>query len=73
MSCFTKLSLINDTGNINQRIERRKSNKQLRSNRKSNIMFHWYCKSTYDFRQFFYSKLHIIWDGENISYYKISI
>jgi len=27
MSCFTKLSLINNMGKINERIERRKSNK----------------------------------------------
>jgi len=40
MICFTKLSLINDKGKINER--------------KGTLMLHWYCKATYNLGQFFF-------------------
>jgi len=56
MSCFTKLSLINNMGKINERIERRESNIFKVIIGKVTLMLHWYCKTIYSLRQFFFPK-----------------
>ena len=51
MRCFTKLSLINNMGKINERIEIVKV-----IIGKVTLMLHWYCKTTYNLGQIFFSK-----------------
>jgi len=51
MSCFTKLSLINNMEKINERIERTKV-----IIGKVTLMLHWYCKATYNLGQILFPK-----------------
>jgi len=55
MRCFTKLSLINNMGKINERIEIVKV-----IIGKVTLMLYWYCKTTYNLGQFFSLKRHTI-------------
>jgi len=70
MSCFTKLSLINNMGKINERIERRESLIVEVIIGKITLMLHSYCKATYKLGQIFSLKRHTIWDGWSISSFK---